>query len=261
MSVTPDTQPAWRSHCSWCGTRYLLPELRPEVLHRKCLTCHNTSWLNPTPIAVQLQVVHDDTPGSRAHGRLGVLTGTRGIQPKLGQPGLLGGFVEWSDQSYEAAGEREKTEEAEFEQVRGKRPFQANRFCTLLGSLPGDPGQVLAFSYSEYAIGLSTLETFVPCAETPAVAVAWVPEQLCFSSHTEALRRWHPNSYVRGRPVAPSPAPDQLALPYQVFINGGYAASATTEEEAWEVIGQGSFGSLRDVRKPDGTRWPEFDTL
>jgi 8-oxo-dGTP pyrophosphatase MutT (NUDIX family) len=229
--------------------------MAPGTLHKHCNACNTTDWLNPRPIAVAITQVYDDTDPT--HPALGVLIGQRGIEPKRGLYGLPSGWVEYTDHNYEQAAVREQSEEVQFSQVTGSRVVPGGLLC----SLPGDPGQILAFSATSVAIALSTLQYFVPNAECPAVRVAWEPEQLCFNSHTQALCEYFPVAHLRNNAPLPGPTPHPAAHPYQVYINGRWHAGVRTEQEAWSVIGGSRFGSTHHVTDRGGYPRPEFTPL
>ena len=189
----PATQPSPRSYCHACGSKYSDPVLISTNPHRWCDRCDTTAWANPVPVSVMLQPVYDFGPDKRAHAlRYGLLVGKRGIHPKLGEWGLPGGFVDLYDPSYEAAAVRELGEEVEMPGVGDGRnwTYQPMSLPQLLFSLQGDPGQIISFSMASDAIPAHWLDNFKPCPECPSVRVAWAPEELCFASHTEAMRRW-----------------------------------------------------------------------
>lgn len=176
----------FRSHCTHCGAQYPAEQLaQGRHAPRQCSECNALSWFNPTPIAVLLQPVHRTLHNTLQYG---LLVGQRAIQPKLGEWGLPGGFVDPGDYSYELAALREAREEVDL--PRMPRWTEVVGVPRLMQSLPGDAGQILAFSQSECSIPLEWLDPFTPCHECSAVRVAWQPEALCFSSHTAAMAVW-----------------------------------------------------------------------
>jgi len=134
-------------------------------------------WKNPTPVSVLLVPVNDPITG-----RVGILIGERGINPQKGLYGLPGGFVDPSDPTLEYAALRELQEET---------GLSVNIENISLFSSYSDTRCMLAFNRSNQILFLQQVEEdFVPCHECPAVRVAWEPEKLCFTSHTEALAKW-----------------------------------------------------------------------
>lgn len=81
--------------CSYCGRRFEVGAAWPKV----CLGCGNTTFLNPTPVAVVLQPV-----GAQ------LLVVRRNIEPGLGKLALPGGFIELGE-SWQTAAARELYEE------------------------------------------------------------------------------------------------------------------------------------------------------
>lgn len=87
-------------HCSYCGARY--PEREPWP--RTCVSCGETTWSNPLPVAVILfPVNHDD-------GRTGLVVVRRDVEPARGELALPGGFIE-TGESWRQAAVRELREE------------------------------------------------------------------------------------------------------------------------------------------------------
>jgi ADP-ribose pyrophosphatase YjhB (NUDIX family) len=83
------------SHCSYCGAAYAEGLPWP----RTCAACGNTSYLNPTPVAVVLLPVDD-----------GLLLVRRAIPPHVGKLALPGGYVNLGE-TWQEAGAREVLEE------------------------------------------------------------------------------------------------------------------------------------------------------
>ena len=176
--------PVANSHCHACGAKY-----QDEALHKKCHVCGTIHWLNPRPVAVLLQPVHDGV-------RRGVLIGLRGIEPQKNTWGLTGGFMETSDDGAEHGMVREYGEETRFQNVS---PAQVGPYCDdpqvqlMFSGGSGDldkpfTRQILTFGYSKRAIPIDALADFVPDDETLAIDVAWEPRELSFPLHTRALQ-------------------------------------------------------------------------
>lgn len=182
-----------RNYCHACGSRYLANVLARGPEHeRPCRACGTITWANATPVAVMLQPVywlHDKQLQSgrwEQRTQVGILIGRRGIEPNAGSWCLPGGFSDWADPSYEAGAGREVAEEIALDQPLPYADYPPR----LWKSLPGDPGQIIAFSQSTFAIPIHWLLGFKPCRECPAVSVAFGPQELCFPSHTQALSDW-----------------------------------------------------------------------
>jgi 8-oxo-dGTP pyrophosphatase MutT (NUDIX family) len=83
------------SHCSSCGAPFGDLQGWP----RKCLTCNDTLYRNPLPVAVLLLPVDD-----------GLLLIRRSIEPYKGKLALPGGFINYGE-SWQQAAARELMEE------------------------------------------------------------------------------------------------------------------------------------------------------
>jgi ADP-ribose pyrophosphatase YjhB (NUDIX family) len=83
------------SHCSYCGQAFAEHQAWP----RACGACGNTTYLNPTPVAVVLLPVDD-----------GLLLVRRAIPPHIGKLALPGGYVNFGE-TWQEAGAREVLEE------------------------------------------------------------------------------------------------------------------------------------------------------
>jgi ADP-ribose pyrophosphatase YjhB (NUDIX family) len=161
----PPAAPVRHAHCSWCGAAFATGQPWP----RHCATCEQTSYLNPTPVAVAVQPVGD-----------GLLVVRRGIPPAVGRLALPGGFIDMGE-SWQAAAVRELREEtgilADPDEVR------------LFDTLSAPDGTLLVF-------GL--LPAITP-AEVPASAandetMGWLvldgPTGLGFDLHTRVADRY-----------------------------------------------------------------------
>jgi ADP-ribose pyrophosphatase YjhB (NUDIX family) len=83
------------SHCSYCGATFAEGQPWPRL----CAACGNTTYLNPTPVAVVLLPVDD-----------GLLLVRRAIPPHVGKLALPGGYVNLGE-TWQEAGAREVLEE------------------------------------------------------------------------------------------------------------------------------------------------------
>lgn len=162
--------------CKFCGVEH-----NSRANPQTCANGHQT-FRNPTPVAVILQPVVDDT--IRLMPRYGILIGERGIEPQKGTFGLPGGFVDPEDADYEDAALRELREETGINLTR--EVADPSLFYSM-----SDGRCILVFVISDHVLPLSTLQSrFVANHECPAIDVAWEPMELSFQSHTDALRRW-----------------------------------------------------------------------
>lgn len=105
-----------RRFCPMCGKPNR--KLAGASLHRRCLTCGETDWVNPAP-AIGIAILRNNL----------VLLSRRANAPKRGQWDLVGGFLE-ANETPDAAAHREVLEET------GCRLAEAH----VEGVAPGDYG-------------------------------------------------------------------------------------------------------------------------
>ena len=155
-------------HCSYCGARY--PDREPWP--RTCVSCGETTWSNPLPVAViLLPVSYDD-------GRTGLVVVRRDVEPARGELALPGGFIE-TGESWRQAAIRELREET---------------------GLLANPGEVELFDVVSTVTGY-TLNIFAllpprpaddlpestPTVESTEWLVLTEPRPLAFPTHTDML--------------------------------------------------------------------------
>jgi ADP-ribose pyrophosphatase YjhB (NUDIX family) len=154
------------AHCTFCGARFTPGQPWP----RHCGACGETSYRNPTPVAVAVQPVGD-----------GLLVVRRGIAPALGRQALPGGFIEVGE-SWQEALVRELAEETGL----SASPADVRLFDTL--SAPD--GTLLVF-------GVLPARPELPGSfandEALALEVMTGPAELGFSLHTQVAARWFSN--------------------------------------------------------------------
>lgn len=173
--------PVQNSHCSYCGTAYAPASAWP----RACVSCGETTWLNPTPVAlVMMPIIGTD-------GRTGLLTVRRGIEPQLGQIGLPGGFIE-EGESWQQAAVRELWEEtglrADVSEVELADVLSAPSFVILIfGRVKPRPIEDLAGLTPERLREISA-------GETQELVVIDRPQPLAFPLHTELSDRFFAES-------------------------------------------------------------------
>jgi ADP-ribose pyrophosphatase YjhB (NUDIX family) len=135
-----------------------------------CAACGNTSFVNPLPVSVVLLPVDD-----------GLLAVRRNIAPQIGQLALPGGYINRGE-SWQQAGARELLEETGVvilpEDLREFRVKSAPGYNTLI-----------VFGLAR-RIRASDLPPFAPNEETQEICVLNTPQELAFSTHTEALREY-----------------------------------------------------------------------
>jgi ADP-ribose pyrophosphatase YjhB (NUDIX family) len=160
------------SHCSYCGHPFEIDQAWPRL----CAICGNISFVNPLPVSVVLLPVDD-----------GLLVVRRNIEPQIGQLALPGGYINRGE-SWQQAGARELLEETGI----ALQPESLREFC--VKSAPGY-NTLLVFAVAP-AMPAQNLPSFTPNEETQEICVLTAPQELAFSTHTEALRE-----YFAGRQV------------------------------------------------------------
>lgn len=150
-------------HCGYCGAAYASPSW-PRV----CAACGETTWRNPTPVAVLVVPV--------AAG--GVLVIRRNLPP-VGRLALPGGFVDFGE-SWQQAAARELREEAGL----AIDPAGVRHARTIS---PPDGTSVLIFGV---AAPVATLGAWAPNGEVLERQVVTAPTELAFPIHTDVLRAW-----------------------------------------------------------------------
>lgn len=162
-----------RDQCSSCCGRYFEGNAYPRV----CPSCGNQFWDNPVPVVVVLQPVLGEDR------RKGLVVIRRAIPPCVGELALPGGFLE-IEPWYVGAG-RELWEEgvAEFSSTV-LIPFKPFPYASSSNNL-----RVLLFSIAT-PVHVRDLPPFRPNTETSERVLIWEPTELCFSTHTEAVRQF-----------------------------------------------------------------------
>ncbi|GIF07281.1 NUDIX domain-containing protein [Actinoplanes siamensis] len=160
--MTPDRH----AHCTFCGARFVPDQPWP----RRCAACGETTYRNPTPVAVALQPI-----GS------GLLVVRRGIAPALGRLALPGGFIE-SGETWQAAAVRELDEETGIEGDPAD--------VTLFDTLSAPDGTLLVFGLLPHLAGPGELPGAPPTVESLGLEVLQRPAELGFGLHTQVVNRW-----------------------------------------------------------------------
>lgn len=155
-------------HCSFCGVRYAATDWP-----RRCLTCKQVTYRNPTPVVVLLVAV------LKPDGETHLLVIRRGIEPGKGLLALPGGYMEMGE-TWQEAGARELREETgiivnpatlSLHDVRANSP----KTCVLIFGVtqPVEPPTL-----------------FVPNHEVSEIVVLAPTDNhdLAFSTHSEAAR-------------------------------------------------------------------------
>lgn len=163
-------KPLFDKFCRHCGNEH--PPHDAAIL---CEVCNHHTWINPLPVAVWAQPVHD-----KRTGEFGILIGNRLIEPHVGKWNLIGGFMEVTDLSVEAGAAREFFEETGI----AVNP-EGHVFHTY-----GSGRAILSFVLGHTVMDMEEIEaSFVPNSECDQVRMVTTPETLCFISHTQALKK------------------------------------------------------------------------
>ncbi len=152
-------------HCSYCGAVYT-----SDAWPRHCAACQQTTWRNPTPVAVVLQPIDD-----------GILLIRRNIEPKVGQLALPGGYIDHGE-SWQAGCAREM-----FEETGVKIDPDHITLLDLHSSI--DKGLLLVFGLAQ-SLRSRDLPRFVLSPETSEVLVTKQPVPLAFAFHQLVLDRY-----------------------------------------------------------------------
>ena len=154
------------THCTFCGARFTVGRPWP----RRCAACGETTYRNPTPVAVAVQPIGT-----------GLLVVRRAIPPARGELALPGGYIDVGE-TWQAAAVRELFEET------GLRadPSAVRLFDTL--SAPD--GTLLVFGL----LPALAPQDGPPPSERNDESFGWEvlagPTELGFSLHTEVADRF-----------------------------------------------------------------------
>jgi 8-oxo-dGTP pyrophosphatase MutT (NUDIX family) len=152
------------AHCTFCGARFTAHQPWP----RRCGACGETSYLNPTPVAVAVQPVG-----------LGLLVVRRSIPPARDRLAFPGGYIE-VDETWQQAAARELREEVGIEaDPDGVRLFDA---------LSAPDGTLLIFGLLPTLVG--ELPESVPNEESMGWQVISEPTELGFDLHTRVANAY-----------------------------------------------------------------------
>ena len=152
------------SHCSFCGSRFAGPASWP----RTCTVCHNTTYLNPLPVAVVLLPLDS-----------GIIVIRRNTEPQKGTLTLPGGYIDFGE-TWQEAGSRELLEETGIEIASGE--------LRLYDVMNGLDGTLVVFGLAEQQ-PRHCLRPF-SSAETQEVVLIDRPIELGFTMHTQVMARY-----------------------------------------------------------------------
>ncbi|OAA27523.1 ADP-ribose pyrophosphatase [Frankia sp. EI5c] len=156
------------SFCSCCGTRYQPDAVWPRV----CAGCGETTWRNPTPVAVAL------LPVAEADGGHGLVVVRRDIEPGRGELALPGGFMEVGEVWQEATVRELREETGIVAAAADVRLFDVHS--------GNDGGVLLVFGLLPER-PRADLPPVTATDETTEWLVVTSPRRLVFPTHTEAL--------------------------------------------------------------------------
>ncbi|MCB0852691.1 MAG: NUDIX domain-containing protein [Bacteroidetes bacterium] len=154
------------AYCSYCGTQFSETEDFPKT----CTHCENTTYLNPTVVAVVALPVDD-----------GILVIRRGEPAGEGELAFPGGFIE-SGESWEAGAARELWEETHVK----ISPDDITHFATR--SIPN--GKIILIFGLAKPMREKDLPPFTPTNETTERLVLREYEDLAFPIHSQVLRQF-----------------------------------------------------------------------
>jgi ADP-ribose pyrophosphatase YjhB (NUDIX family) len=151
------------AYCSYCGSAYPADHPWPRV----CAACGQTTWRNPTPVAVCVLPVDD-----------GVLLIRREIEPHRGRMALPGGYVDFGE-TWQQGCARELVEETGIT----IDPAEVEHVATLS---PPDGTVVLIFGRARPR-RLADLPEFKATSETSALVVATSADGIAFPLHRQVM--------------------------------------------------------------------------
>lgn len=153
------------SYCSFCGNAFNPNEAWP----RKCSNCQNTTFLNPTPVAVILLPIDG-----------GLYTIRRNIEPKKGQLALPGGYINLGE-SWQTAAARELLEESGVK-------IDATE-VKLFNVLSAPDGTVLIFGLANPRTK-EEVSQFIESEEATEAIIIKEPQELAFPLHTQVVKEF-----------------------------------------------------------------------
>src|SRR4051794_16282128 len=154
------------AHCTFCGARFVPGQPWP----RRCGACGETSYVNPTPVAVAVQPVGG-----------GLLVIRRGIPPAEDRLAPPGGFIEVGETWQQAAAP----------ELWGEAGLRADPHAVrLFDTLSASDGTLLIFGLFPSLATEAELPEAPPTGETRERLVLHQPRRLGFELHTHVANTW-----------------------------------------------------------------------
>jgi ADP-ribose pyrophosphatase YjhB (NUDIX family) len=152
------------AHCTFCGARFIPNQPWP----RRCGACGETSYLNPTPVAVAVQPVG-----------LGLLVVRRSIPPAQHRLALPGGYIEVG----------ETWQDATVRELREEVGVQADPTAVrLFDALSAPDGTLLIFGL--LPVLTADLPESTPNEESAGWQILKEPTELGFDLHTKVANAY-----------------------------------------------------------------------
>ena len=158
------------ARCTFCGARFIPGQTWP----RRCAACGETSYRNPSPVAVAVQPVS-----------AGLLVVRRSIPPARDRLALPGGFIDVGE-TWQAAAVRELFEET------GLRADAAG--ARLYDTVSAPDGTLLVFALLPPLADTAAIPPSAPNDESHGWEILYGPTELGFSIHTAIANRYFAGS-------------------------------------------------------------------
>lgn len=160
------------TYCSYCGARF-----KNDAYPRACVSCHEETYLNPSPISVSMIRVwkrefDNNSPAS------GILVIKRNIEPMKGQWAFPGGYLELGE-TWQAGAVRELREEVGLD--LSEKWVKLHSVHTAASN-----GNLLIFNTIDDIVYIDDIK-FEANHEVSDMKIIYEPCELAFPTHTECL--------------------------------------------------------------------------